>query len=159
MNLNVINKKVIDNKLSIDLNEYKEIYFKYKEIYKESSDIEIFYKYLLNYIGSIINSVESELVELLGWLRITTNDNGICFFIFESDEDYRNWMQARIYIYQSLVNESDIRLLNYIELSTINFIKDLDSRHRYEFDKNNIQLCGVKELIDHFKCGLNYKAI
>jgi hypothetical protein len=54
------------------------------------------------------------------------------FFEFECEEHYKKWLQFRKKIYASINDLKHLRMINFLELSLMNFITDLTTLQEYE---------------------------
>lgn len=138
-----ITERITKNKLALDIDTAYETVMKYGEIYPESTDIKRFFHYVLNTIGAKLHTVDHEISEILGWLKVRGRGE-ITFYEFETPEDYLNWLNARFEIYKSL-NYDDTRLLNFIEMSCMDFITDITTTCRYEITNNKEWLYVTKD--------------
>lgn len=171
-------KEFISDKITkYNLNLDAELVFKtiqeYKSIYTGESERNLFYYYLKNYVGKYINDISEEYSELFGLLKIE-NSNNVNYYIFDFDEDFCSWSKYKIDIYEKLKDDSIIRILNFIELSTLNFINSNNSNFYCKiYDKNGFYITEVKQgktnhtpeqnfipyLSDKFKNNYNFKII
>jgi len=96
------------------------------------------------------------------------------FFEFEKDEDYIKWLRDRKEFYASVNTIENFRMLNFLELSLMNFITDLTTLQEYELiapdgSTKNFKKIGygtdqdqqsfIKYLGRKFKQGFTFKAI
>lgn len=125
-----VEERISKNKLPLDIDEVVNLIKEYKDIYPDVSEMGRFFHVIKNKVGSIINNIDHNTAEFLGWLKIRSV-NDIYFFKFEEEEDYYSWLEYRINIYNKITNKEDIRLLNYLELSTINLVKDILTESEY----------------------------
>lgn len=126
-----VEERIRKNHLPLNVDECVDLIKKYESVYPDVDEMKRFFYVVLNKVGSILNKVDHDLNELLGWLRVRGR-NDINFFEFEDEEDYINWLNARIILYSKLTDKGDIRLLNFLELSTMNFITDITTKCVYE---------------------------
>lgn len=126
-----VEQRVELNHLPINIDECVSVIEKYTDIYPGVSEIKRFFHYVHNQVGGILNRVNPEFTELFGNLVIRGKTD-ITYYLFVFDEDYLEWLRLRVQLYSELTNPDDIRLLNYVELSTMNMITDLTSTDKYE---------------------------
>ena len=96
------------------------------------------------------------------------------FFEFECEEHYKNWLQIRKKIYSHIADIPSLRMLNFLELSLMNFITDLTTLQEYEiiskdgkttkilktgYGTDQDQQSFIKYLGRKFKEGFTFKAI
>ena len=122
---NYISDKIVSNHLNIKLDECCDTIEKYRTVYNGKSDFELFFYYILNKVGSIINPIDHNNAEKLGWLRVKITRKKVVYFQFETEEDYYDWLNIRKDIYYALTDVDSVRMLNFMELSTMNFITDI----------------------------------
>ena len=169
---NYVEERILGNQLPLDIIDCITLIDKYESVYPEVDSMKRFFYVVLNKVGAILNEVDHDLNELLGWLKVRGRNN-INFFEFDDEEDYLNWLNARFYLYQKMTDENDIRLLNFLELSTMNFIADLSTSCKYQLTKgketiifnkteygtDNSNVSFIKYLGSKFKEGYNFKPI
>ena len=127
--------KITHNNLPLNINECINTVEQYKNIYEVNNEYKLFFYYIKNKVGDILNKFDHEISEIFGDLKIGGKSD-ITFFDFELEEHYVEWMQLRFDLYKELTND-EIRLLNYAELTIMNFISDIYSECKYELiDKN-----------------------
>jgi len=126
-----IKERITKNHLNIDLNDCYNTIQKYESIYPDTSEIKRFFHYVVNKCGSIVIPIHEDNAEILGFLKVRGKGD-ITFFEFEDEEDYLNWLQVRGELYDNIKNNNDLRIVNYVELSTMNFITDITTTCKYE---------------------------
>jgi hypothetical protein len=126
-----VEERVDKNHLSIDVDTCIDTISKYGVLYPEASEMKRFFHYVLNTVGGILNAVDHECTEMLGSLKVRGRGD-ITFFEFDHDEDYRDWLGMRLRVYNKIVDVRELRLLNYVELSTMNMISDIFTECLYE---------------------------
>jgi len=131
-----ITERINKNKLSVDIDECLNVIEKYKDIYPGISDTKLFYYFIKNKVGGILNNIDHDYAEMFGNLKIKNREN-IIFYEFEFEEDYLEWQPLRLEVYSKIINNNDIRLLNYVELSNINLISDTFTKCKYELIYNS----------------------
>lgn len=126
-----IKERIVKNKLPLNVEEVHNICL---ELLKEDNDEchnKIFFKYVLNLVASYINEINPGYTELLGLLKVNKAKIGnIIYYRWLTEEDYYEWLHIRSEIYSKL-NENQKRLLNFIELSTLDFLSDINSINKY----------------------------
>lgn len=138
-----VHKKNEDNHLGLNEAEVVLEIKKLKTLFNDISEYELFYTVLLNMFGHILNTIDTKEphAEMLGWLKVKKrnygNNNIIYYYRFETEDDYYYWLSIRKKIYSKLSNYSEIRLFNYIELSTFDFITDSLNNGTYKVYNNN----------------------
>jgi len=167
-----VEERVLKNQLPLVVVDCVKLIDKYEEIYPEVDSMKRFFYVVLNKVGAILSTVDKDLNELLGWIKVR-GKNSINFYEFEDEGDYLNWLQGRQYLYEKLTNVDDIRLLNFLELSTMNFISDINTNCKYQLSKDNdiiifnkveygtdnSNVSFIKYLGGKFKEGYNFKPI
>jgi len=126
-----VHERITKNHLAIDVAKCLEVIEKYADIYPDISEIKRFFQFVLNTVGGILTDIDEDSSELFGSLAIR-GKTGITFYEFVFDEDYAAWLVLRLKVYQEIKNVDDLRLLNYVELSTMNMITDIKSTGKYE---------------------------
>jgi hypothetical protein len=125
--------------------------------------------------GEIASKYSHELEELLGWLEVHKHKiMEVVYFYMPDSADYARWKVYRKDLYNSLTNADDIRILNYVEMSTINFITDISntnyilsngvetiklSQIGYNIEYNGERASFIHVLGKYFKLGYTYKII
>lgn len=172
--------KIDSNKLELDY-EYviETIYSMKKSGQPYNNEMELFYYFLLNMLGQIILTIDDgdvKRVELMGWLKVKSSiydGKEMYFFRFETEDDYYNWLNIRKDIYKQLTDPKEIRILNFIELSTFDFVSDNITNGKYVItngEKNiKIQKTGmvctrkkekfIKHIASYFNNNYIYKPI
>lgn len=169
-----IEERIKVNKLPINVDDALMNVRLYKDIYPDLDEKQRFFQYLLNHIGGVINEIDHDISEILGFLKVhISKDNNIVYLKFFTEEDYYNWLESRTMIYQALSN-SDVRILNFIELSTLDFISDISTLGQYKLYKDktviNFNKTGysadtvksssfIKYLGSQYKKGFNFKPL
>lgn len=168
-----VEERIVKNQLPLDVIDCVNLIDKYQTVYPDVDEMKRFFYVVLNKVGAILNNVDDELNEILGWLRVHGRNN-INFYEFEEEEDYLNWLQARVHLYENLTDLNDIRLINFLELSTMNFIADITTKCSYVltngkdtiyFTKNGYgttnqdKLSFIKYIVEKFTEGYNFKPI
>lgn len=176
-----VKNKIVSNKLDIDLSISIDTILKMKESgHPYNNEEELFYYYILNLFGKILLTMDNGDVtrtELLGLLKVKFseyNNKKMYFYRYETEEDYYYWLNIRKNIYNKLTDKKEIRLLNFIEMSTFDFVCDGTNNDEYiiynETGKiNHIQKTGMicasdgskfmKTLATNFNLGNYYKVI
>lgn len=119
------------NHLNFDIEECLNAIKSYGDIYPESTEIKRFFHYILNKVGGIVNNIDNGYAELLGNLKVRGKTD-ITFYEFDCEEDYLDWQVVRLDIYEKLKDKNDSRLLNFLELTTMNMISDIYTNSKYE---------------------------
>lgn len=167
-----VEERVLKNQLPLVVVDCVKLIDKYEAIYPDVDSMKRFFYVVLNKVGAILSTVDKDLNELLGWIKVR-GKNSINFYEFEDEGDYLNWLQGRHYLYEKLTNVDDIRLLNFLELSTMNFISDINTNCKYQLSKDNdviifnkieygtdnSNVSFIKYLGGKFKEGYNFKPI
>ena len=126
-----IKERIEKNKLPLDLDHT----CKHSILYKEKDDkcdFICFFRYLLNIIGGDINEINEEYTELFGLLQIKkAKQSKMIYYRWLTEEDYFDWLNVRKEIYLKL-NKENTRILNFIELSTLDFLSDIRSYEKYK---------------------------
>lgn len=136
MSLNqFIKHKINNNKLPLNVNDVINIVEQYKTIYQVNHEYKLFFYYIKNKIGEILTNFDHDICELFGDLKINGKGD-ISYYNFELEDHYFEWLQLRYDIYNKL-NKDQIRLLNYTELTIMNFISDIYTECKYELIDNN----------------------
>ena len=130
-----IQERINKNHLSIDIDECLDTIKKYEDIYPDTTEIKRFFHYILNKVGGILNNIDHEYAEIYGNLKVRGKKD-ITFYEFDFEEDYLEWQKYRLDVYKSIKNYDDNRLLNYVELSTMNMISDIFTNCKYELYKD-----------------------
>lgn len=125
------------NHLPIKVDECLAVIETYETIYANVSEMERFFLYIKNTVGEFLSEINEDMSEILGWLHVHKSKQDIVYFLFETEEDYYNWLCVRKDLYDKLENDDHIRLLNFLELSTMNFISDIISKCEYKMYKSN----------------------
>ena len=131
-----IDIKIQKNNLPIDLDETLAVVNKLQEsgVYKNFTIYQTFYQYLLNIAGSIIAKVDINISESFGYLKPKQSykRKNVIYYEFFTEEDYYNWLSDRKLVYSKTTNYDDIRILNFVEMCTINFNTDITTKCNYE---------------------------
>jgi len=136
-----VKNKLDKNKLDLNLVTVLSMINSYKSVYNTTEE-KMFFHYIMNEVGYILNKysnseLETKELELLGWLRIKGSDKTkIIYFEYETDDEFYQWLQYRLKYYERINNINEIRLINYLELSTINFIQDITTNSSYVLKKH-----------------------
>lgn len=173
-----VQQKIESNKLSLDLDIVLSEIEKLKNTISYEDEFELFYIHILNLLGNIILTVDGDHLraEMMGWLKVkktSYNDKLMYFYRFETEDDYYYWLNNRIDIYDKLDDILEIRLLNFIEMSTFDFVSDGISNCKYKLFKTNgkydiLQKTGMitndgnkfmKVIAKHFNDGNYYKPV
>lgn len=170
-----ITERILLNHLDINIDECLAVIKTYETIYANVSEKERFFLYIKNKVGEILTDIDEDMSEILGWLHVHKSKQEIVYYLFETDEDYYNWLSVRKELYKKLGDKHKcIRLLNFLELSTMNFISDIITSCDYitytdtdtnGFSKNgygvssNNTLSFIKYIGMKFKNGYNFKPI
>lgn len=173
-----VQQKIESNKLGLDLNIVLEDIEKLKGSVSYEHEFELFYIHMLNLLGNIVLTIDGNHLraEMLGWLKVKSssyNDKLMYFYRFETEDDYYYWLNNRIDIYSKLNDVSEIRLLNFIEMSTFDFVSDGINNCKYKLYKLNgrnevLQKTGMitndghkfmKIIAKHFNDGNYYKPV
>jgi hypothetical protein len=140
--LKLYSTKIANNALPINTEDILMVYHKYKEIYPGISDLGIFFQYLRNYVGSFLMHIDMDVTEHLGWLELVDEER--TYFYFPDEEDYLTWLGVRIAMYSKL-NKDKARILNYLELSVLNFVTDRTTKCKYKTIKDGVQDYHIKD--------------
>lgn len=96
------------------------------------------------------------------------------FFEFDCDEQFKKWLQYRKKIYSAPIEIQRLRMLNFLELSLMNFITDLTTIQEYElispegviskfkkigYGNDQDQQSFIKYIGRKFKQGFTFKAL
>lgn len=130
-----VRERIEKNRLPIDINKCLTILEKYKEIYPGVTDVKLFFYYVLNRVGGILNDIDHDYAEMFGNLQVKGRAD-ITFYSFDFEDDYLEWQRLRLEVYPKITNLDDIRLINYVELSTMNMISDIFTNCKYELSHN-----------------------
>jgi len=164
-----IEDRRIRNHLNFDMSKCEEyITTKYT-----TSDADIYKRFFYfvreNVIESITMFGENNLYEL----KVRGKGN-TPFFEFESDQEYKKWLQLRKLYYYHIHDIQQLRMLNFLELSLMNFITDLTTLQEYEliapnrnitklikngYGTDQDQQSFIKYLGRKFKEGFTFKAL
>lgn len=131
-----VNERIHKNHLPINPDECLDTMKKYEEIYLGVPEIKLFFHFVLNKVGGILNAIDVEYAELFGNLKVKGRAD-ITFFEFEDEDDYHEWQKLRIDAYKAITDVCDVRVLNYVELSTMNVISDIFTKCKYELIDND----------------------
>lgn len=131
-----ISERIKLNNLPIDVdNAYMTVKL-YADIYPDMTEFERFFQYILNEISQHLVEIDEEIAEILGFLSVHKAKNSdIVYYKFLTQEDYLDWLHYRIKLYNGL-SKDNIRLLNFVELSTLDFISDIITNQKYELFNN-----------------------
>lgn len=140
------------NKLGLDVDKVIETVNDMKKSGHHFNDEEdLFYYYILNLFGKIILSIDSGDVtraEMMGWLKVKKSDfNGkvMYFYRFETEDDYFLWLNMRKDIYAQITDQKELRLLNFIELSTFDFVVDGQTNGKYNVYQDGKKLNTIQK--------------
>lgn len=135
-----ISSKIKTNYLPLNVDNVLSDIEKFKKLgtYSSFTDNQLFYQYILNKCGKIIADINIDVAECFGYLKPKQSFNHeIVYYEFFTEEDYFDWLASRKEIYSNINNIDDLRLLNYLELCTIDFIRDIITECEYEiYDKD-----------------------
>lgn len=96
------------------------------------------------------------------------------FFEYENENDYKDWLHMRKQIYAAPIDIKNLRMLNFLELSLMNFITDLTTLQEYEiispdnvitkfrktgYGTDQDQQSFIKFVGSKFKQGFTFKAL
>jgi hypothetical protein len=166
-----IQERITLNHLPLNINECLAVIETYETIYSNVSEKERFFLFIKNKVGEILTNIDEDLSEILGWLHVHKSKQDIVYFLFETEEDYYNWLSVRKDLYLQL-NEDYTRLLNFLELSTMDFISDITTNCNYILELKNKKtdfkkegygvdvestISFIKYLGASFKKGYNFK--
>lgn len=126
-----ISERITKNHLPLNVDECLAVVKTYETIYANVSEEERFFLMILNNVGVKLTDINEDMSEILGWLRVHKSKQNIVYFLFETEEDYYNWLSVRTELYNKLNDKDCIRLLNFVELSTMNFISDILTKSTY----------------------------
>lgn len=119
-----IKERIEKNKLPLDLDHTS----KHSILYRNEDDdckYMCFFRYMINLIGGAINEINPDYTELLGLLQIKkAKQSSMIYYRWLTEEDYYDWLNIRKEIYNKL-DVDNKRLLNFIELSTLDFLSDI----------------------------------
>jgi hypothetical protein len=136
-----VKNKIDKNQLNLDIDQTILMIISYRKIYENVSDDILFFHYIMNKVGEILNKYvtndnEKKELELLGWLRVRGSLNSkVVYYEYETDDEFYQWLQYRIKYYKRMIDVKDIRMINYLELSTMNFITDINTNCDYTLQK------------------------
>jgi hypothetical protein len=129
-----ITERIRKNSLPIDVDQCLETIRSYRTVYPDVADEKLFFYYILNSVGAILAAIDMEQAEHLGWLRVRGRDS-ITFYEFEEEEDYYAWLAVRPFFYERIKDHNDMRILNFLDLSIINYIQDIETKRIYTLVK------------------------
>lgn len=161
--IDTIKEKIEINSLPLDIDITISNVKEYETIYPGKSYQERFFMYVLNTIGAFLTPLNETASEILGWLKMR-NVNDVYFFEFESPEDYYNWLSVRVDLYSKL-NNDQMRLMNYLELTMVDFIRDTSTTCTYKYIDNDSSFTKVKDddtlknIVQEFRNKKTYKPI
>lgn len=145
-----------------------EEYITTKYTSSEANIYKRFFYYVRENVYNSFLNYENNLFELKIRGKLNTP-----FFEFEKDEDYIKWLRDRKEFYASVNTIENFRMLNFLELSLMNFITDLTTLQEYELiapdgSSTNFKKIGygtdqdqqsfIKYLGRKFKQGFTFKA-
>jgi hypothetical protein len=131
-----IRERIEKNKLPLDLDHTSSHSILYKEK-NDNCEYIGFFRYLLNLVGGAINDINPDYAELFGLLQIKkAKQSQMIYYRWLSEEDYYEWLNIRKDVYTNLNNENK-RILNFIELSTLEFLSDIKSNTKYKLTNNS----------------------
>ena len=125
-----IKQRIEKNKLPLDLDHTS----KHSILYRNDDDCKYmcFFRYIINLIGGAINEINPDYTELLGLLQIKkAKQSSMIYYRWLTEEDYYDWLNIRKDIYNKL-DVDNKRLLNFIELSTLDFLSDIKTYEKYK---------------------------
>jgi hypothetical protein len=131
-----VEEKVAKNHLTIDIDACLDTIQKYADIYPDATEIKRFFHYVLNKTGGILNAVDHDCAELFGNLKVKGRVD-ITFYQFDDEADYLEWQMLRAKMYAGITDMSDVRLVNYVEMSTMNMISDIFTKCMYKLIDTN----------------------
>lgn len=166
--LEYIEERKFKNKLLFDAVECFD-YITTKYTSSEANTHKRFFYYVRENVYNSFLNIENNLFELKIRGKSVTP-----FFEFEHDIEYRKWLQFRKDFYSSKNTIGTFRMLNFLELSLMNFITDLTSLQEYEliapdgsstkfkkigYGTDQDQQSFIKYLGRKFKQGFTFKAL
>lgn len=134
-----IKNKINKNHLPLDVDETFKIvnYFKEHNLYKDYTDYQLLYQYILNLAGSIIANIDMSTAECFGYLKPKVSyKKEVIYYEFFTEPDYYDWLNSRKEIYANVNSYDDLRILNFVEMCTMNFITDINTESKYEIYNN-----------------------
>lgn len=121
-----VKDKINNNLLNLDIEEVVKILYVLEKEYNIHCYKILFMKYIHNLIVSIIN--DKNITNIFSHIEITKHRiMDIVYYQYLDNGEYEAWKTLRPEIYDKL-NFNDIRLLNYFEMSTLNFITDISDK-------------------------------
>lgn len=139
-----VDSKIKKNSLPIDLDKTLDIINQLNDggMYNKYTLQQIFYQYILNLAGNIIAKIDIDISECFGYLKPKESfkSKNIIYYEFFTEEDYYEWLNNRKTIYDKITNYDDIRLLNFVEMCTINFNTDISTNTEYEILDKTLKL-------------------
>lgn len=147
-----VQNKIEKNQLNLDIDETISIIESYRKVYEDSTDEKRFYHYIMNQVGMILNKyaetdLERKEIELIGWLRVRgSSRTNVVYYEYETDDEFYQWLQYRLKFYDRIKKHDEVRLINYLELSTMNFIQDISTNCSYFLTKET----AIDEKITNF---------
>jgi hypothetical protein len=164
-----IEDRRVRNHLHFDMAECEE-YITTKYTSSDANKHKRFFYFVREDVYNIVSKfAENNLFEIK-----VRGKNATPFFEFENPNEYKNWLHYRRKIYQSPIPIPRLRMLNFLELSLMNFITDLTTLQEYELHspEGNItkfkkigygtdqdQQSFIKYLGRKFKEGFTFKAL
>lgn len=133
-----VRERVEKNHLPIDVDKALAAIEAYKSVYPNETEIKLFFYYVKNEVGGIINKLDHHVAEHLGWLLVRGRGN-ITFYEFDDEDDFLVYLEQRPRIYAMLDNDQK-RMLNYLELTTMNFIHDITTKSKYVLEKGGAEI-------------------
>ncbi len=131
-----VTERITKNSLPLNTDECLDIMKTYEEIYPGVSEIKLFFYLVLNKVGGILNDIDHDYAEMFGNLKVKGRGD-ITFYEFDFEDDYLEWQQLRLEVYKKIDDIDKIRLVNYVELSTMNVISDIFTKCKYELISKN----------------------
>lgn len=163
-----IEDRRVRNKLNFDIDECI-TYITEKYTDSNATLYKRFFYYVRENVYNSFVMLENNLFELK-----IRGKSDTPFYEFESDEEYKKWLRFRRDFYASVNDLQNFRMLNFLELSLMNFITDLTTLQEYElisptgeiskfkkigYGTDQDQQSFIKYLGRKFKEGFTFKAI
>ena len=143
--MNWIQDKIDKNRLPISLPDYEYTLEKLVVKYPDLDEYKLFYQYIIDQIFldifhyrlSIYDETD-KIVAVAGNIIRRAKLRGLNTTYYEFDLiDYEEWLKVRTHLYSrynfgNTYDVSQLRLLNYFEMTCMNFITDITSECDYE---------------------------
>jgi hypothetical protein len=102
-----------------------------KDQFPDYDEYKLFYAFLRDQVWLSVECRDEETRSLIMGLEIRGKNT--TFYEFNSDEEYRRWLDLRMRLYEGLDHTTtrSLRILNYFEMSIMNFITDIQTSTEY----------------------------